>query len=361
MRRKFPQLSSLAYQHPQDLEALEALKKVPFAAVVFRKLSEHLGERAHLIQSMGDHLRLGPRQLPKLFGLVKDAAETLEVAVPQVFVATSPEINAFASGMHEFSITLTSGLLDSFSEDELRFVVGHELSHIKCEHMLYQTVARNLGEFGAEVIAGALGVAGSVLTEHLYKALLRWQRSGELSCDRAGLLVAQDVGAAAKALVKLGGFPGRVWAEEIDYDEVLAQAREHLRLQESFVGTAVSHRIALTQTHPFPIHRVSQLVAWAESDYPRMISGKYVTHAQAARLRAGPLACPRCGATVRAVDDACAGCGQALRSAGPEDSTPAGTQTGGGACTACGHAIEPNWKFCRRCGAPQGTQKSRVA
>ncbi|MBR9830126.1 MAG: M48 family metallopeptidase [Oceanospirillales bacterium] len=49
-------------------------------------------------------------------------------------VYDSKEINAFA--MSDGTIRVYRGLLDNFSDDEVRFVIGHEIGHVKLGHSL---------------------------------------------------------------------------------------------------------------------------------------------------------------------------------------------------------------------------------
>lgn len=49
-------------------------------------------------------------------------------------VYLSPQVNAFATP--DGSIRFYSGLMDKMTDDELRFVIGHEIGHVKLQHSL---------------------------------------------------------------------------------------------------------------------------------------------------------------------------------------------------------------------------------
>src|SRR5690606_39311393 len=104
-------------------------------------------------------------------------------------------------GMDRPFIILNSGsirLLDD--EDELRFLLGHELGHVLSGHVLYRTMLVlliQLAQMGFPVIGLA---ARAVLV-----ALLEWGRKSELSSDRAGLLAMQNPEAALSTMMKLAG------------------------------------------------------------------------------------------------------------------------------------------------------------
>lgn len=114
----------------------------------------------------------------------------------------NPWPNAFTTGVYKPVVVITSGMLDTFEESELRFVFGHELGHYVCEHVPYKTLAQFLSIILAQVGQMTLGI-GKVLGAGLELALYAWDRRSEFSADRAGLLVAQDDNASIRALMKL--------------------------------------------------------------------------------------------------------------------------------------------------------------
>jgi len=65
----------------------------------------------------------------------------LEVQPPHLFIQNDPFPNAYTYGYTNPFVVVTTGLLKDFDEDELTFILGHELGHFKCGHTLYNTVA----------------------------------------------------------------------------------------------------------------------------------------------------------------------------------------------------------------------------
>lgn len=85
---------------------------------------------------------------------------------------------------------------------EVQAVIAHELGHLKCEHGIWVTLAT--------VLANGLyrgGFLGSFLADRLglRRRLMRWSRAAEFTCDRAAVLVSQDVNIVVSALLKLAG------------------------------------------------------------------------------------------------------------------------------------------------------------
>ena len=184
-RKVFSELSALSFQHPADLEAIEAVKKVPMAATIMRKVSELWTERLFYVKTIGDDLKLGPKQYPHIYEMYVEAGRILDVPVlPDLYLNTSYEVNAFAFGMKKYTISLNSGLVDLLDDTELMAVLGHELGHVKCEHMIYKSLAAIVCDLGADALTSFFGVTNLILLP-IQAALFAWSRKAELSCDCA--------------------------------------------------------------------------------------------------------------------------------------------------------------------------------
>lgn len=313
-RRTFPGISPLAWQHPSDLEASAAMRRVPALDQAIKFVSANLYEKAFLVESVGSRIRIGPKQAPRIWNLFREAADILDMPrVPQIFLTTSGTPNAYAFGMKEYTITLHSALVDLMTEDELMSVIGHELSHIKCEHMLYRSLALILSRFSSAF----LGV-GRIAFLPVQLALLAWSRRAELSCDRGGLLVVQKPAVVGSALAKLAGMSNSM-IEELDMEQVYAQADEYEKtFDEELVTKAIKNLGAAFATHPVPVWRAKVIRDWgASSQYQDILSGHYLTVAQEKK-------------------------GHRVNAQGPVTK---------GACKACGHALDPIFAFCPACGA----------
>lgn len=67
-----------------------------------------------------------------LLATVKRQAEQAGIAMPEVAIYNSPDINAFATGMRRNSalVAVTTGLINNMKMDEAEAVLGHEISHV---------------------------------------------------------------------------------------------------------------------------------------------------------------------------------------------------------------------------------------
>ena len=200
-RQRLHGLHSADYEHPFDRQALESLEKMPGLDRLLREVFEHYVERIYRIQYTGSHLKVNERNFPELHKTFRDTCEVMSLpVVPELYVAWQFQVNAMTTGTERPIVILHSGAVDLLSENELRYVIGHELGHIKSNHVLYHTVARVL----ASLSGVALGIPG-LLTSGVRTALLHWMRMSEFTADRAGLLACQSPQAAYNAKLKMAG------------------------------------------------------------------------------------------------------------------------------------------------------------
>jgi len=79
---------------------------------------------------------------PQLFSMVEDLAQRANIPVPRIGVAQIELPNAFAFGrtLRDGRVCVTQGILRLLNNDELKAVLGHELSHLKNRDVLTITL-----------------------------------------------------------------------------------------------------------------------------------------------------------------------------------------------------------------------------
>ena len=112
-------------------------------------------------QSMIDALTGGREvtraEQPRLYNLLENLCISRGITMPKLKVMESDALNAFATGMNEkqYSITITSNLLDRLNDAEVESVLGHELTHIRngdVRMMVIAVIIAGVVSFVAELV-----------------------------------------------------------------------------------------------------------------------------------------------------------------------------------------------------------------
>ena len=246
------------FRHPLDLEATASLKQLPGLDWAVRTVLGALAEQVMYLDNIAASILVGPQQLPHLHQSLLDACQILDLEPPQLYVKQNPIPNAYTFAMRgqQPFIVLHTALIELLNPAEIQAVLAHELGHLKCEHGVYLTLANLL-----VLAAGQLPQWGSILAQGLQAQMLAWVRCAEFTCDRAGLLVAQDARVMASVLMKLaGGSPTLV--DQLNLDAFLDQARAYDRADDDLAMLLKVVRTA-ELTHPLPVLRAREIDRWA--------------------------------------------------------------------------------------------------
>ncbi len=266
-RRILTSISSRSWEHPADRAALAALRKLPVFDEVLKSLFGFFGEKPIRLAFQANALRVSERQYGHIYERYRDIVETLDTEEYPLYVSQTPMANAGAYGMDQPFIILNSGTVLILNDDELSFILGHEVGHIMSGHVLYRTMMVlliQLASLGFPIVGLA---ARAVLM-----GLLEWSRKSELSSDRAGLLSIQDADVAMTAMMKMAG--GGT-SSNLDLGEFVRQAEDY---REG--GDVADHVFKVLNllgvTHPFWVLRLSEIRSWIESgEYDRIVAGEY--------------------------------------------------------------------------------------
>lgn len=96
------------------------------------------------------------QEQPRLYNLLENLCISRGITMPKLKIMDSPALNAFATGLNprQYSVTVTTGLLDALNDKEIEAVLGHELTHIKNGDVQLMVVA--------VIIAGVVGFFGEL-------------------------------------------------------------------------------------------------------------------------------------------------------------------------------------------------------
>ncbi|MGB7035587.1 MAG: M48 family metalloprotease [Xanthobacteraceae bacterium] len=90
------------------------------------------------------------KEQPRLYNILENLCISRGIPTPKLKIMDSGALNAFAAGMNakQYSITVTTGLLNQLDDAEVESVLGHELTHIRNGDVRMMVVA--------VIIAGAI-------------------------------------------------------------------------------------------------------------------------------------------------------------------------------------------------------------
>tara|TARA_Y100001978_G_C23657885_1_gene417015 strand:+ start:107 stop:1021 length:915 start_codon:yes stop_codon:yes gene_type:complete len=265
-------LSSSEYEHPLDKKYLDILEQVPGLPLLSKKIFEWSFEKVLRIQSSGSYLRITEDNMPNEYHCLKEAAEILDInKIPDLYINWDYSVNAFTSGVEDPFIVMNSGCIDLLEKNELMFILGHELGHIKSGHVLYHTMSDifpALVEQAGQLTLGIAGIAGT----GIQIALNNWYRMSEFTADRAGFLVCQDQEAGMKTLIKLAGIPN-AYNDANFQDSFMKQAKEFEDLDDETLNRIVKLLTTLERSHPWTVMRGSEYIKWNENgEYNKLLS-----------------------------------------------------------------------------------------
>jgi Zn-dependent protease with chaperone function len=226
------------------LSAVFILSVVLFSYQSSQSLHNALIDRAfHVNEASG----------PELAAIVEIPKARLQADDLEVFVARSSVPNAYTFGLLSPKIVvLHSILLDMMDRDELIFILGHEMGHVRLGHTWLNTL-----------IGGMAGIPTSFSAAAILALAFRWwNRACEYSCDRAGLLACGDPEKAVSALVKL------VAGGEVHSTAGIQRVLARIEAEDDDIAGSFDE---LLGTHPMMVRRIAHIRSYAASqEYKRL-------------------------------------------------------------------------------------------
>ena len=157
-------------------------------------------------------------QAPRLYNLLENLCISRGIPMPKLKMMESDALNAFATGLNrrQYSVTVTSGLLNALTDQEIEAVLGHELTHIRNGDVQLMVIA--------VVIAGVVGFFAELFFRSFFYSNWnfgrgRWSRSSDDSKSGGAAVI---VVILAVALIALA------WALSLVVRLALSRSREFL-------------------------------------------------------------------------------------------------------------------------------------
>ncbi len=169
----------------------------------------------------------------RVYNLLENICISQGMAMPKLNIIRDDSLNAYASGLHEknYTITLSTGIIDKLNDEELEGVLAHELTHIRNRDvrlLIISIIFVGIFSFIAEMAFRGLrfsgrkndrdskGGAAIVLiiiaitaVAYLISVLLRFgiSRKREYLADAGAAEITRKPYALASALRKISGDP----------------------------------------------------------------------------------------------------------------------------------------------------------
>ncbi len=259
------------YEHPFDKMALEKLESSKLLTKFFKYLTKHTVERIYTVQYTGSNLKVTKENYPLIHHYLEDACQILDLAnVPDLYIDWSYSINACTVGAENPIIILNSGLIDLCDDEEIMFIIGHEVGHIKSNHMLYHMMAQVIN-YVIDFLPG-----GSIFAGGFQYLLYYWYRMSEFTADRAGLLCCQNQEAMIRAFIKMAGLPIKEF-DNMQTNTFLQQSRDFQMLDFDSMNKVVKFLSIADSTHPWTVMRSSELLKWIDAgEYDKFVNKRYL-------------------------------------------------------------------------------------
>jgi heat shock protein HtpX len=168
-------------------------------------------------------------ELPQVYAMVRRLTMQTGMPMPTIHVIDSPQPNAFATGRSpkKAAVAVTTGILQTLTNDELEGVLGHELAHVKNRDILISSIAAMIGAAISIVMRfalffgggdnrnnplGAIGALLSLIIAPIVAMLIRFaiSRTREFEADRSGAEITGRPLVLASALQKISDGTARI-------------------------------------------------------------------------------------------------------------------------------------------------------
>ncbi len=276
-RQTLTGLSSLPYEHPFDRQALISLEKIPGVSLFFNKINEYGIDRLLGFKFNAICLKVNERNFPDFYQAFVEACSLIDVSpIPELYlIHGTGYIKTLIIGAHKPMVIINMDGLEALNYEELLYVFGHELGHIKSKHLLYHQTALILPGLGKVIANSTLGLGG-LATNGVEFALNQWVMMAKLTSDRSGLLACQDINVATSALIKLSGLPSK-YINAAVVEEFIAQAHDFGGYNLDSLDKFTKMLSFMEPMHPWTTLRTAELLKWIDS-------GEYQTLLNRTRL-----------------------------------------------------------------------------
>lgn len=252
-----PQEPSRGYAFGRDVKVSRTLARARPVKMAL-EATHSLGAQRLRDEVLGGATEVGAGDDAWLAEMLQRAVKVLSLSAPPQLLVTDKagDFGALALSIDaQETVVLDRALLESLDADELAFTMGQQCGHVQNEHTLFLTT-----DFALEHAADAF--LGWIIKPARY-AIGAWRRHGDVSADRAGMMVCGDLHVAGRALIKRlapGSVPG-----PLDMDAIFEEVEDNPR------GSLLAD---MSQRSPSLVGRLRALKAFAGAEVFRREQGR---------------------------------------------------------------------------------------
>lgn len=267
MKMRLKGLDVSQIQYPDDKATIDKLNKMPGFKVFLQKTVANVMEKYAAIQYSAEGINVTDKSCPDLNKQLMDSVQILDMQeMPSCSIDWSYTVSSFSVGESHKRIILQSGCVDLLNKEELYFVIGHELGHMKCGHKIYHMLTESLYlpfQNTPELV---------FWTSLIKMPLLNWYRISDFTADRLGLLCCQDINVALGTMIKMAGLPKKCY-DQINISAFIQQADHFGKEHSGMIDNMVKYLSINAAAMPWLIMRASELLNWYNSrEYSKIIN-----------------------------------------------------------------------------------------
>ena len=248
-------------EYPEDRALRNKLDAIPkFKSFMMNTICA-LREKYIAIEFVGNGVHVTDSSLPELHQLLLSVCNRLGIKdIPDFSLIWGYYITAATEGASKPHITAMSGAVDVLTDEELAFMLGHEIGHQVCGHKPYHMFLESMYMPLINSVPG-----GEIWISLVRSTLLNWYRVSDYTADRIGLLACGDINVALRTMIKMSGIPKKYYSS-INVDSFIKQAMEFDTLFSGATGTMINYVSINSAFSPWLVARAAKLYEWYKSN-----------------------------------------------------------------------------------------------
>jgi len=183
-----PYINNLRFPYENKLSL--QIQMNPAISGILNSLSKRHDFHSTKRHLLGSAVKITKSLIPELYALYQTCLDLVgDQLEGELYVQQQSEYNAgvYAIG-NRFDIVMASAIVKDFKQEEIAFVIGHELGHVLFEH----------NKIPVRLILSDC----EHISYELASLLFQWSRTTEISADRIGLLCSGNLMSAANTFFK---------------------------------------------------------------------------------------------------------------------------------------------------------------